>query len=270
MIRLSAEKKLLRYFYSFKRVYCRPRRLSMEELETEIENLRVSPVSYSIRNVVTNEFVMFRKVMFTLSSSRSRRNLILLSDGSLKEVSDRYNTFEGSYMSEDEKFHKIKSDLYENEEMSLSNMSFQLLMMEQGCEEGTLLDIASKVIATSAMIAFPPLHDYDILKLLSARECPLFLDRNLRDNEIELVMTVKFAPTYIRYANRRDNSQEREDGLLDNMIFSSVCYRIKSQFTLEEIIHMEYDQILGDVRMRPTIRELIADWIENDSERERR
>lgn len=268
MIRLSAEKKLLRYFYSFKRVYCRPRRLSMEELETEIENLRVSPVSYSIRNVVTNEFVMFRKVMFTLSSSRSRRNLILLSDGSLKDMSDRYNTFEGTYMSEDGKFHKIKSDLYENEEMPLSNMSFQLLMMEQGREEGTLLDVASKVIATSAMIAFPSLHDYDILKLLSARECPSFLDRSLRDNEIELVMTIKSAPTYIRIC--RDNSQERADGFLDNMIFSSVCYRIKTQFALEEIMHMEYDQILNDVRMRPTIKELIVDWIENDSEGERR
>jgi hypothetical protein len=243
--------------------------LSREQLETEIENLRASPISYSIRNVMTNEFVMFRKVMFTLSSGRSRRNLLVLSDGSLKEISDRYNAPEGHYMSEDEKFYQIKSDLYPNEEMSLSNWAFQLLMMERrysSHEDETLLDIASKVVATSAMIAFPSLCDYDVLKLLSIKECPAFLDRSLRENDVELVMTIKSAPTYISQDYRRRNSQDRKDGILDNMIFSSVCYRIKTQFTSEEIMHMEYDQILRDVRMRSSIKEMIMDWIDNDEE----
>jgi len=271
MIRLTDDQKLIRRFYGFKRAYSKPCRLSVEELERQISGLRDHPIVYSLRNIKTNEVLMLRKVKWCMMAGlRTSSTLVLLSDGALKETTGNYN-YSGNvgqylYLSEEETptFYNIKCELYDNEEMVVSDMGFRFLTMEQ--REETFMDVVSKCLAWSVMISSPSMGDRETFNCLMREVRPSFFDKSLLDNDISLITKVETPPTYIHLYNGRSR-EDRETGVLDSLIYSSVYYHVSKNFTFEEIRQMEYGQLLRDVRMRLTIREMIINWMNDGGER---
>jgi hypothetical protein len=269
MIRLTDDQKLIRRFYGFKSTFSKPCRLSTEELERKISELRDDPVVYSLRNTKTGETLKLRKVKWCMTVGRSSSTLVLLSDGALKEMTGNYNysgNVVGQYLSEEETstFYNIKCELYDNEEMVVSDMGFRFLTMEQ--REETFMDAVSKCLAWSVMISSPSMGDRETFNCLMREIRPSFFDKSLLDNDVPLITKVETPPTYIHFYNGRSR-ENRETGVLDSLIYSSVYYHVSNNFTFEEIRQMEYGQLLRDARMRLTIREMIINWMNDGGER---
>lgn len=279
MIRFTDDRKLIRRFYGFKRAYSRPERWSKEVLEGKISELRDNPVVYSLRNIKTGEVLMLRKVKWCMMAGRRSSNtLVLLSDGTLKEMTGcSWSGNEGQYLSEEETptFYNIKCELYDNEEMVVSDMGFRFLTMEH--REETFADVASKCLAWSVMISSPSMNDKETFNYVMREVRPSFFDKSLLDNDIPLVTKTGAPPSYIHlndgsspsYIHFNDGryGENREAGVLDSLIYSSVYYHVSKNFTSEEMKQMEYEQLLRDVRMRLTIREMVMNWMSDGGER---